>query len=103
MTILCDQFISDLRQVGGFLVVLRFPPPIKHAESPGGHFVDEKCKIFCGSRTAPGGGKDASPFTPENKILWDVKYNIELSDQVAFRLDDDVCFVLGQHAFVYKF
>jgi len=23
------QFVSDLRQVGGFLRVLRFPPPIK--------------------------------------------------------------------------
>ena len=23
------QFVSDLRQVGGFLWVLRFPPPIK--------------------------------------------------------------------------
>jgi len=28
-TTLCDKFISDLRQVGGFLRVLRFPPPIK--------------------------------------------------------------------------
>jgi hypothetical protein len=25
----CDKFVSDLRQVGGFLRVLRFPPPIK--------------------------------------------------------------------------
>ena len=24
------KFVSDLRQVGGFLRVLRFPPPIKH-------------------------------------------------------------------------
>jgi hypothetical protein len=24
------KFLSDLRQVGGFLQVLRFPPPIKH-------------------------------------------------------------------------
>jgi hypothetical protein len=23
------KFVSDLRQVGGFLMVLRFPPPIK--------------------------------------------------------------------------
>jgi hypothetical protein len=23
------RFVSDLRQVGGFLLVLRFPPPIK--------------------------------------------------------------------------
>ena len=23
------QFVSDLRQVGGFLLVFRFPPPIK--------------------------------------------------------------------------
>ena len=23
------KFVSDLRQVGGFLCVLRFPPPIK--------------------------------------------------------------------------
>jgi hypothetical protein len=23
------KFVSDLRQVGGFLLVLRFPPPIK--------------------------------------------------------------------------
>jgi len=28
-TTLCDKFVSDLRQVGGFLRVLRFPPPIK--------------------------------------------------------------------------
>jgi hypothetical protein len=26
---LCDKVVSDLRQVGGFLRVLRFPPPIK--------------------------------------------------------------------------
>jgi hypothetical protein len=26
---LCDKFVSDLWQVGGFLWVLRFPPPIK--------------------------------------------------------------------------
>ena len=25
------KFVSDLRQVGGFLQVLRFPPPIKVA------------------------------------------------------------------------
>ena len=24
------KFVSDLRQVGGFIQVLRFPPPIKH-------------------------------------------------------------------------
>jgi len=24
------KFVSDLRQVGGFLLVLRFPPPIKN-------------------------------------------------------------------------
>ena len=24
-----NQFVNDLRQVGGFLWVLRFPPPIK--------------------------------------------------------------------------
>ena len=23
------KFVSDLRQIGGFLLVLRFPPPIK--------------------------------------------------------------------------
>jgi hypothetical protein len=28
-TTLCDECVSDLRQVGGFLRVLRFPPPIK--------------------------------------------------------------------------
>jgi hypothetical protein len=28
-TILCDKFVSDLRQVGGPLRVLRFPPAIK--------------------------------------------------------------------------
>jgi hypothetical protein len=29
-TTLCHKkFVSDLRQVGGFLRVLRFPPPIK--------------------------------------------------------------------------
>ena len=28
-TTLCDKFVSDLRQVGGFLPVLPFPPPIK--------------------------------------------------------------------------
>ena len=28
-TTLCEKFISDLRQVGGCLRVLRFPPPIK--------------------------------------------------------------------------
>ena len=28
-TTLCDKFVSDLRQVGGFLWVLMFPPPIK--------------------------------------------------------------------------
>ena len=28
-TTLCDKCFSDLRQVGGFLRVLRFPPPIK--------------------------------------------------------------------------
>jgi hypothetical protein len=28
-TTLCDKFVSDLRQVGGFLRVLRFPPSIK--------------------------------------------------------------------------
>ena len=26
---ICHKFVSDLRQVGGFLRVLRFPPPIK--------------------------------------------------------------------------
>ena len=26
---LCDKLVSDLRQVGGFLRILRFPPPIK--------------------------------------------------------------------------
>jgi hypothetical protein len=25
---LCDKFVSDFRQVDGFLRVLRFPPPI---------------------------------------------------------------------------
>jgi hypothetical protein len=25
----CDKFVSDVRQVGGFLRVLRFPAPIK--------------------------------------------------------------------------
>ena len=29
VAILCDKFVSDLRQVGCFLRVLRFPPPIK--------------------------------------------------------------------------
>ena len=28
-TTLCDKVVSDLRQVGGFLQVLGFPPPIK--------------------------------------------------------------------------
>jgi len=28
-TTFCDKFVSDLWQVGGFLWVLRFPPPIK--------------------------------------------------------------------------
>ena len=28
-TTLCDKFVRDLRQVSGFLGVLRFPPPIK--------------------------------------------------------------------------
>jgi len=28
-TTLCDKVVSDLRQVGGFLQVLRFPPSIK--------------------------------------------------------------------------
>jgi len=28
-TTLCDKFVSDLRHVGGFLLVLRFPSPIK--------------------------------------------------------------------------
>jgi len=28
-TTLCDKFVSDLRQVSGFLRVLQFPPPIK--------------------------------------------------------------------------
>ena len=28
-TTLCDNFVNDLRQVGGFLLVFRFPPPIK--------------------------------------------------------------------------
>ena len=28
-TILYDKVVSDLRQVGGFLRALRFPPPIK--------------------------------------------------------------------------
>ena len=28
-TTLCDKVVSDLRQVGGFLRVLRFPPPMK--------------------------------------------------------------------------
>ena len=28
-TTLCDRFVSDLRQVGGFLRVFPFPPPIK--------------------------------------------------------------------------
>jgi hypothetical protein len=28
-TTLCYNFVSDLRQVGGFLQALRFPPPIK--------------------------------------------------------------------------
>ena len=28
-TTLCDKVVSDLRQVGGFLRVLWFPPPIK--------------------------------------------------------------------------
>jgi len=28
-TTLCDKIVSDLRQVGGFLRVLQFPPPIK--------------------------------------------------------------------------
>ena len=28
-TALCDKFVSDLQQVGGFLRILRFPPPIK--------------------------------------------------------------------------
>ena len=28
-TTLCDKVFSDLRQVGGFLCALRFPPPIK--------------------------------------------------------------------------
>jgi hypothetical protein len=28
-TTLCDKFVSDLREIGGFLRVLRFPPPIK--------------------------------------------------------------------------
>jgi hypothetical protein len=28
-TILCDKFSCDLWQVGGFLLALRFPPPIK--------------------------------------------------------------------------
>jgi len=28
-TTLCDKFVSGLRQVGGFLQVLQFPPPIK--------------------------------------------------------------------------
>jgi hypothetical protein len=28
-TTLCDNFVNDLRQVGGFLLVLRFPPTIK--------------------------------------------------------------------------
>jgi len=27
-TTLCDKFVSDLRQVSGFLRVFRFPPPI---------------------------------------------------------------------------
>ena len=27
--IIAYQFVSDVRQVGGFLNVLRFPPPIK--------------------------------------------------------------------------
>ena len=31
------KFVSDLRQVGGFLQVLRFPPPIK----PTGHNIAE--------------------------------------------------------------
>ena len=26
---LCDKFVNDIRLVGGFLGVLRFPPPIK--------------------------------------------------------------------------
>jgi len=25
----CDKFVSDLRQIGGFLQGLRFPPPIE--------------------------------------------------------------------------
>jgi hypothetical protein len=28
-TTLCDKVVSDLRQVGGFPWVLRFPPPMK--------------------------------------------------------------------------
>jgi len=28
-TTLCDKFVSDLRQVGGFLRVLQFPPQMK--------------------------------------------------------------------------
>ena len=28
-TKLCEKFVSELQQVGGFLRVLRFPPPIK--------------------------------------------------------------------------
>jgi hypothetical protein len=27
-TTLCEKCVSDLRQVGGFLRVLRYPPPI---------------------------------------------------------------------------
>jgi hypothetical protein len=28
-TTLCDKFVSGLRQIGGFLWILQFPPPIK--------------------------------------------------------------------------
>ena len=32
-TALCEKFVSDLRQVGGFLLVPWFPPPIKLTDS----------------------------------------------------------------------
>jgi hypothetical protein len=33
-TTLCDKFVSELRQVGGFPRVPRFPPPIKLTRAP---------------------------------------------------------------------
>ena len=45
------KFVSDLRPVGGFLLVLRFPPPIKHHQTNKQYIINDiysvgRCNMF---------------------------------------------------------